>query len=49
MPFLSGKTMTKMIRCSFDNQIVVSEMFRKVIKANKFNCMSFAKELEIYY
>lgn len=37
------------VRCSFDNQIVVSEMFRKVIKANKFNCMSFAKELEIYY
>ena len=37
------------VRCSFDDEIVVSEKFRKVIKANKLNCMSFAKELEIDY
>lgn len=37
------------VRCSFDDEIVVSEKFKKVIRANKLNCMSFAKELEIDY
>lgn len=37
------------VRCSFDDEIVVSEEFRKVIKTNKFNCMSFVKELDVYY
>ena len=37
------------VRCSFDDEIVVSEKFRKVVKTNKFNCMSFAKELDIDY
>lgn len=31
------------VRSSFDNQIIVSDMFRKVMKANKTNCMSFTK------